>query len=327
MNKFFKITLYTIIGVVFIFIIFLIYFNSTYPKVDLPSNKKIEFSEARLERGKYLANHVTVCIDCHSIRDWTKYSGPVKPNTLGMGGEIFDENFAGVPGVIYSKNITPYNISRYSDGELMRVITNGVTKESEALFPLMPYMGYNKLTEEDLYSIIVYIRSLEPIKNEVPERSLHFPVNFLVKTIPPKSYNPSSEPDKNNTIEYGKYLVTIAGCVHCHTEMVKGEPVIEKAFAGGFEFNFPSGKIKSANITPDKETGIGLWTREQFIKRFKMMEPDSNVIPSVGPKDFNTPMPWTMYAGMTNADLGAIYDYLKTLKPIRNNVIRFTPSK
>lgn len=327
MKKFLKIFLYIIGGLAVILIGFIVYFNSTYPQVDPPSKDKVEITPARLERGKYLANHVAVCMDCHSTRDWSKFTGPITPGTFGKGGEMFNEENAGVPGTLYTRNITPAGIGNWTDGEIMRAITNGVTKDDKALFPLMPYMGYNSLTKEDLYSLVAYLRSLEPIKNDnpIPERSLNFPLNFIVKTIPPHSYKPSPEPNRNNPVEYGKYLVTVGGCFDCHTQMEKGQPVLEKAFAGGFEFHFPGGIVRSANITPDKTTGIGSWTKEQFIQRFKSMDPDSNTIPTVDMKDFNSAMPWTMYAGMTREDLGAVYEYLATLKPVANSVVKFSP--
>ncbi len=326
MKKFFKILAYLVGGTAVLIAAFLIYFNSTYPKVDAAPNEKIEITPARIERGKYLAHHVTVCVDCHSTRDWNKYSGPPVPGTLGKGGDKFDKETAGIPGVLYAKNITPSGIKRYTDGELMRVITCGVTKEGRALFPLMPYMGYNHLTKEDLYSIIAYIRSLQPLNNSVPEGSLDFPLNLIVKTIPIKSYSPSAEPNRNNSIEYGKYLVGVAGCFDCHTQQVKGEYQMEKAFGGGFEFGFPAGVVRSANISPDEISGIGNWTKDQFISRFKSMDPDSNQIAAVNTmKEFNTPMPWTMYAGMKREDLGAIYEFLRTVKPIKNPVVKFTP--
>jgi mono/diheme cytochrome c family protein len=326
MKKFFKILSFLIGGVAVLIAAFLIYFNSSYPKVDAPSAEKVEITPARLERGKYLAHHVTVCMDCHSTRDWTKLSGPPLPGTLGRGGDKFDKETAGIPGILYAKNITPAGIGRYSDGELMRTITNGVTKEGKAIFPLMPYIGYNHLTKEDLYSIVAYIRSLKPIKNDVPEGSLDFPLNLIVKTIPPKSFVPSPEPNRNNSTEYGKYLVTVAGCFDCHTQQIKGKFQMHKAFGGGFEFTFPAGVVRSANISPDDISGIGKWTKEQFVSRFKVMDADSNQIVSVNSmKEFNTPMPWTMYAGMTREDLGAVYDYLKTVRPVKNPVVKFTP--
>lgn len=327
MKKAFKIIAYILGGVTLLVVAFILYFNSSYPKIDAPTNEKVEITPARLERGKYLANHITVCMDCHSTRDWTKFSGPPKMETLGMGGDIFNEANAGIPGVLYARNITPSGIANYTDGELMRVITNGVTKDGRALFPLMPYLGYNHLTREDLYSIVAYIRSLQPIKNDVPESSLDFPVNLIVKTMPPKSYVPSPEPDKNNPSEYGKYLVGVAGCFDCHTQMNKGEYIMEKAFGGGFEFQFPAGTVRSANITPENISGIGTWTKDEFVERFKSMDPSAYPPSETGINDFNTAMPWTMYAGMTREDLGAIYDYLRTIKPVKNAVVKFTPKQ
>lgn len=327
MKKFLKILVY-LAGVLAVLIIaFLIYFNSTYPRVDPPSNEKVEITPARLERGKYIAQHVAVCMDCHSVRDWSKYAGPVLENTYGKGGEKFDGPTAGVPGVIYAKNITPAGIGNFSDGELIRAIACGVTKDGSALFPLMPYMGYNKFTKEDLYSVIAYIRSLPAIQNEVPSGSIDFPVNMIIKTIQPKSFVPAKEPDKNNTVEYGKYLTTIASCGDCHTQMEKGQPIAGKEFAGGFPFQFPGGVVRSANITPDKDSGIGSWSKDDFINRFKSMDPQAYPPMSVDKNEFNTPMPWTLFAGMSNEDLGAIYDYIKTLKPVTNTVVKFTPNK
>lgn len=199
MKKFIKISAYILGGAAAVIIIFLLYFNSSYPKVDPPSSEKVDITPARIERGEYLANHVSVCMDCHSTRDWSKFSGPPVPGTLGKGGDRFDESNAGVPGIIYAKNITPASLKGWTDGELIRAITCGVNKDGKAFFPLMPYFGYNNLTKEDLYSIIAYVRSLEPIENKVPETELNFPVNLIVKTLPPRKYNPPQEPKRDVT--------------------------------------------------------------------------------------------------------------------------------
>lgn len=84
-------------------------------------------------------------------------------------------------------------------------------------------------------------------------------------------------------------------------------------FSGGREFQFPGGAIvRGSNITPDDETGIGKWSKETFVERFKMYADTAFVSPTVNPGDFNTVMPWLMYCQMTEQDLSAIYEYLPT---------------
>lgn len=301
-----------------------IYLNTAYPNVEPPADITIHSTPEMILRGDYLANHVAVCIDCHSDRDFSKFSGPVVKGTEGKGGMLVDEEH-GIPGKVYMKNITPAAIGDWTDGELIRAITMGVNKKGEALFPMMPYPHYNEMTEEDLHSIIAYIKTLKPIEGTYPDKQLNFPLNLLINTMPIQTYKPAKL-DKSNPVEYGKYLVTMASCNHCHTPSDKGEPVPGMDFAGGSEIQLPFGTLRSANITPDVQTGIGAWTKEIFIAKFKAYDPSIHGYKEVNPGEFNSIMPWSMYAGMTEEDLGAIYDYLKTLKPIRNQVVRFTPA-
>ncbi len=302
-----------------------VYFNSAFPKSEPPENVTVKVTPELIARGNYLANHVTVCVDCHSTRDWTKYSGPITPGTVAKGGDRFGPEM-GFPGNIYARNITPAGIGDWTDGEIIRAVTTGVNKHNKALFPMMPYYNYNQMDRNDLYAIVAYLRSLKPIKNNVPETDLDFPLNYIVKTMPINSYSSPKPVDRANTIAYGKYLVTMASCNECHTQTDKEmKPLPGMQFAGGQEFLAPFGTIRSANITPNDETGIGKWSKQDFIRRFKTFDPATTQYVSVGPKDFNTPMPWTMYAGMTEEDLSAIYDYLRTVKPVYNTVNRFSP--
>jgi hypothetical protein len=265
-------------------------------------------------------------MDCHATRDWSKFSGPPTPGTLGKGGDRFDQT-VGLPGVYYAKNITPHGISRYTDGELYRVITTGVNKEGEAMFPLMPYLYYGKMDPEDIYSIISYVRSLSPIESTVPKSVNDFPLNFIVNTIPQKA-NPQKRPDKSDQLAYGAYMINASGCVECHTQVEKGQIIKELSFSGGREFMFPDGSVvRSANITPDKETGLGTWTEDLFLQRFKMYTDSAYQNPSVAPGELNSIMPWTMYAQMEREDLAAIFTYLKSLPPKKNSVVKFTSSK
>jgi mono/diheme cytochrome c family protein len=302
----------------------------TYLKFGLPDiadaeDLKIEYTPERIERGRYLANAVTVCMDCHSTRDWSRFSGPITPGTLGQGGDRFDHGM-GFPGVFFSRNITPAGIGRYTDGELYRVITTGVTKEGRSMFPLMPYLYYGKMDPEDIYSIIAYVRSIPSIENNVDESRADFPVNFILNTMPQPA-QPQKRPDTTDILAYGAYLVNASGCVECHTQ-VNGKGVIipEVAFAGGREFLFPDKTVlRSSNLTSDRETGIGKWTEEMFLTKFKIYGDSSYVPPKVAPGEYNSIMPWTMYGHMKISDLKAIYAYLKTIAPISNKVVKFTP--
>ncbi len=323
MRKFVKIA-----GIVVVFIIVVIgglisYVKVALPDVGAPQTLHIKYTHERIARGEYLANHVTICMDCHSTRDWTKFSGPLTPGTLGKGGERFDQQF-GFPGVYYSKNITPKGISRYTDGELFRVITTGVTKEGRPMFPVMPYLDYAKMDPDDIISIIAYIRSIEPIDNNIPGSISDFPMNIILNTIPQKAVG-GVRPDTINDLAYGAYMVNACACIECHTPDKHGQIIPELAFSGGRAFILPTGGIvRSANITSSTETGIGNWNKEAFINRFKSYA-DSDYKPQTVIKGaFNTIMPWTMYAGMSSTDLGAIYDYLHSLMPKEHAVIKFT---
>lgn len=113
-----------------------LYVKTALPNVGKAPNLKVEVTPQRIERRKYLANHVVVCMDCHSQRDWNRFSGPLQQETFGGGGERFGKEM-GFPGTLYSKNITPYALHNWTDGELFRAITCGVNKNGYALFPLM----------------------------------------------------------------------------------------------------------------------------------------------------------------------------------------------
>ena len=300
----------------------IVYLKFMLPSVGAAPVLTVEPTPERVARGEYLANHVTICIDCHSKRDWTKFSGPPLEGSKGMGGELFDQQF-GFPGKYYAKNITPEGISRYTDGELMRVISTGVNKEGKALFPIMPYHYYGRMDEEDVKSIIAYLRTLKPIKNAVAESTSDFPMNFIINTIPEKA-SFAKKPAPSDVVNYGKYMVNAAACIECHTQFKKGELIAGTEFGGGREFPFPDGSlVRSGNITPDKETGIGNWTEKQFLDFFRGRSDSATLTTNLKPGDANTVMPWTMYGKMTDQDLGAIYAYLRTVKPISNSVQKF----
>lgn len=322
MRKFKRIFGRVLIAILLLIIAAVAYIKLFLPNVGTAPVFTVERTPERIARGQYLANYVTVCVDCHSARDWTRYSGPVIEGSFGKGGELFDQRF-GFPGSYYAKNITPDGISRYTDGELFRVITTGVNKEGKAMFPVMPYHNYGRMDGEDINSIIAYIRTLHPIKNSIPASSSDFPMNIIINTIPAKA-TLTKKPPESDIINYGKYLVNAAACIECHTKFEKGQLVAGTEFGGGREFPFPDGsKVRSANISPDPNSGIGRWTEDVFLAYFHSRSDSAALERKIKPGEVNTIMPWTMYGKMKEQDLKAIFAYLKTVTPINNAVDKF----
>jgi mono/diheme cytochrome c family protein len=302
------------------------YLMFAFPKVPpATANVKFDPSPERLARGEYLANHVSGCTTCHSRRDFTKFSGPFRPETLGAGGEKFD---LGPAGVLYSPNITPAAIGSWTDGELLRAVTQGVSRDGTPLFPLMPYPHFGRMSEDDVHAMLAYIRSLKAIESPAPPpRQLSFPLNFIVRTIPqPNTYG--TRPSPQDKVAYGKYMTAAALCTECHTPIdERGTPLPGMEFAGGTELIETGYRVRSANITPDANTGIGSWTEQQFIDKFKGFESTASAPLAEKERARNTPMPITAYAGMTREDLSAIYAYLRTIKPVTNRVDTFPDAK
>lgn len=114
----------------------------------------------------------------------------------------------------------------------------------------------------------------------------------------------------------------------CDTKLEKGSLIAGKEYGGGREFPFPDGSvIRSSNITPDRETGIGSWTTEQFIALFRARSDSATLANKLKTGQFNSIMPWTMYGKMTKQDLEALFTYLRSVKPIKNSVERYTSAQ
>ena len=227
----------------------------------------------------------------------------------------------GFPGTFYAPHITPYAIGDWTDGEVVRAVTTGVSKNGRALFPIMGYHRFGQMDQEDIFSIVAYIRTLPAIKKDIPRSEPDFPVNILINTMPSKA-SFTKMPSQDDATAYGKYLINVSGCVVCHSQTKQGEVVPGTEFGGGMEFKQPAGIMRSPNITFDNETGIGKWTAAAFVQRFKLHVDSSYHGRAMLPTDLNTPMPWTMYANMNEKDLTAIYSYLKTIAPIKHQVVR-----
>jgi len=272
----------------------------------------------RLSRGRYLFEALCTCGGCHSRRDFTRFNGP-EIGARGQGN-IFPPEF-GLPGRVVAHNITPdreTGIGGWSDGEKVRAIREGISRDGRVLFPVMPYPSYRHMSDEDALALVVYLNSLEPVRNRLPASEINFPVNLLIKSVPqPAGSVPP--PNRADRAGYGKYLVRMAGCMDCHTPLENGRPAKDKLLSGGRVFRLANSVVVSANITPD-DSGIGPWGERQFLDKFaEYRDYAKNGPPKVGPESF-TLMPWLNFSQLTEDDLGAIFTFLKTQKPVRDHV-------
>lgn len=298
----------------------LAYLFTNYPNVPPAENVTVQSTPEKVARGEYLAKHVSGCVDCHADHDLTKYAAPILPDSLGKGGYEFGDPDTAIRSLV-SRNITPAAIGSWTDGELIRAFTAGVNKDGEALFPIMPYPRYGRMSREDVEAIVAYIRTLKPIEYTSPPRELAMPLPLIVRTMPqPAAFRPI--PATTDRVAYGEYMINAAACTDCHTPADdQGQPLPGRDYAGGFELKLPGGGVvRSANLTPDADSGIGTWSEAQFVDKFKAFEGAPLRTLTDADRRENTVMPWTAYAGMTREDLAAIYAYLRTIKPIVNRV-------
>lgn len=307
----------------------LVYIYGVLPRQRPPPDFNVQVTPALLERGAYLVNHVLLCNDCHSERDWTLYSGPAKP-PLGAGRPCLDKdskavgiNFGmgGFPGRLCIRNITPdveTGIGGWSDGEIARAIREGVSRDGEALFPIMPWFMYTQMGDEDVAAVIAYLRAQPAVHSFRPDRKLDFPLNIVFRFYPRPLDGPVQAPPRSDTVAYGRYLSRIARCEFCHTVRASRgqlEPAQDRLMSGGVPFVMGTRTQYSMNLTPH-ETGLGNWTKEMFIARFRLTP-----VPFPVTEEENSEMDWAAFSGMNDEDLSAIWDYLQTLPPLETRLL------
>ena len=254
---------------------------------------------------------VAGCVDCPSEHDWSAPGAPAIEAKLGAG-DVFP--LEGLPGRIVASNITPdreTGAGSWTDDQLARAIREGIGHDGRALFPLMPYEQFRAMSDEDLASIIVYIRSLSPVRNPLPKTEIIFPVKYLIRGVPQPLTSPVPEPDSSTPEKRGEYRVRMADCVVCHSPMVKGQTNFAMAFGGGFKLKGPWGDVTGPNITPDP-SGIPYFDEQLFFQALRTGY--------VKARKLNPIMPWNDLRHLTDEDLRAMFAYLKTLPPIRHRV-------
>jgi mono/diheme cytochrome c family protein len=276
------------------------------------TSRKFEVTPARMQRGDYLVHAVMHCMGCHTKHD-EKANPPVLAAKEGSGQVLFEEGgFRLVAPNITSDPET--GIGKWSDDAIARAIREGIAVDGSTLFPVMPYEHFRDLSDEDLASIVVFLRSLPAAHSDLPANKIPFLFARLVQTVPRPVTTPVLEPDKSTPANYGAYLVRMATCDDCHSPRdPKFNLIPGMAMAGG---NPIEKGVNSANITPDP-SGIGYYDEALFVQTMRTG--------SVRARKLNSAMLWWMFRNMTDDDLKAIYAYLRTLKPVHHLVDNTEP--
>lgn len=284
-----------------------------YRTYDAPyPNIKASKDSAVIERGKYIVTSLGHCADCHAPENL--YADVVAGKDVSLhGGRKFNLPL----GTIQAPNITndPTGIGNFTDGEIARSLRYGVGRDGRALFAFMPFQD---MTDDDLTAVISYLRSTKPVKNEITIRKLK-PMGYFVNAFFIKPVGPTATPQKHiaadTIVEYGEYLAnSVSNCRGCHTNRdLKTGAFVGAAYAGGFHMESITEPTKwevvTPNLTPDPETGhIINWDEKRFIERFRQ-----------GKLIQHSTMPWGPFKRMSDLELKAIYKYLKTLKPEKND--------
>ena len=178
----------------------------------------------------------------------------------------------------------------------------------------MPYPRYARLSREDVEAIVAYIRTLKPIDVHAAARELAVPAAADRADDADSRRRSGRCPPRRDRVAYGEYMTNAAACGDCHT------PIDDRArrfpgreFAGGFEFKLPGGGVvRSANLTPDADTGIGTWTEEQFVDKFKALRARRAARAHRGRAAREHDDAVAVLRGHDARGSGAIYAYLRT---------------
>lgn len=224
------------------------------------------------------------------------------------GGETFEGPF----GVVYARNITPHEetgIGGWTDQEIINAVQLGRRPDGTQLHPIMPYPAFSGMADEDVADLIAFLRTVEPVENSMPPRSLSQPVPpFEAQEAPP-----AEAPTEG--VERGAYIVNaISHCGDCHTPTTEqGAPDMSMQLAGAFNPGL-GGVIP--NITPDAETGIGNWTETEIATFLQTgQRPDGSQVGGLMAQIIDLGV-----GEITDQDASAVAAYLKTVPAVANEV-------
>ena len=283
-------------------------FDAPYPSVTASSDAAV------VERGRYIVRDLAPCAACHG--DPSRRAASAGGDDVPLsGGFVFEIP----PGKFYTRNLTPdpeTGLGNVPDSAIARALRYGVGHDGRALLPFMEMQG---LADDDLAAVVSYLRSQPPVRNPVPPHHYTTIGKIVKATVLANPVGPSETPPtrapRGASVETGRYLVeSVSLCWSCHTQRSQLTGALTGPRFGGTtgftEADDPGHSWSPPNITSDPETGrLGRMSEDQFVARFRQ----GRVLPG-------SPMPWQAFARMADEDLRAIYQYLKSVPPVKNDV-------
>ena len=251
------------------------------------ANVKVASDQSTLERGQHLAT-ISSCNECHG----NNFEGKAFVNEAPIG-------------YIPAPNLTVMGPTvDYTDEDWAGAIRHGVAKNGRVLV-MMPSFHYAEYGDDDLATLINYLRSVPPAEKELEPRNIQFPGTIIfgifafdswsVNQIDHTKIGGRNAPPMEDTAEYGEYLVNITSCGSCHGENLAGNTS-----------NGPQGP----NITLGGN--LGNWTFEDFALALRAGQtPDK--------RQLNNEMPWAKYSIMSDVEVRAIWEYIQLVNAREDN--------
>jgi mono/diheme cytochrome c family protein len=272
-------------------------------------------AESPAERGGYLVNTIMACGNCHTPRDAD--GKPVAEKAFSGGLTFTTPAF-----IATASNVTSdaeSGIGSWSDTEIKRALVEGTRPDhgrlaGVPLAAIMPANFYKAVLPEDLDAIVAYLRTIRPIRRDVPDPVYKVPVRRNSYPDADAGFDKAAWADP---VRRGAYLVTIGHCMECHSAWSRGVSDFKTGLGrGGRAFPAREGSAEGSpdsiapNITSDPAAGIGAWTDQEIGRAITLgIARDGRML--------KPPMAYGYYAGLTEADLADIIAYLRNVPPLQ----------
>lgn len=268
-----------------------------------PQVARVPDSADQLTHGRYLVETIAGCGNCHTPH---LADGSLDESMAFAGAFVIEEPIFRA----YAKNITPdmeTGIGSWTDEQIIDAIRNARRPDGTFLGPPMSFAWYKRMSDTDVKAIVAYLRTVKPIRNEVPKSTYQIPLNGFgpdVTTVP--------DVPKTDIVKYGEYLAGPVGhCMDCHTPLVNGVQDLNQLGRGMNVFHKPfifEWSAVAANITPHPMAGLGAWTDEEIKTAITtgVSRNGRQLLPF---------MPYGLYAKAQESDLDAIVAYLRSIPP------------